>query len=196
MSTVDLKPAARRLAGVLHEVTDDQMANPTPCPAYDVGDLLDHIGSLTLAFTDAARKAPPAPGAEARGDASLLPGDWREVIPRDLEALVEAWRQPEAWTGMTKAGPFDLPGEVAGLVVLDELVLHGWDLARACGQDYGDIEPATLDVVHGFVIQFSGEGSEQSRDGLFGPPVAVPDDAPLFDRVLGLAGRDPAWSPA
>jgi hypothetical protein len=23
----------------------------------------------------------------------------------------------------------------------------------------------------------------------------VPDDAPLLDRVIGLTGRDPAWSP-
>jgi hypothetical protein len=33
------------------------------------------------------------------------------------------------------------------------------------------------------------------RDGLFGPVVEVPDDAPLLDRVIGLTGRDPAWSP-
>jgi hypothetical protein len=29
--------------------------------------------------------------------------------------------------------------------------------------------------------------------GLFGPPVPVPDDAPLLARLLGLTGRDPAW---
>ena len=49
----------------------------------------------------------------------------------DLDALVDAWHDPGAWQGMTKAGPFELPGEVAGVVALDELVLHGWDLAVA-----------------------------------------------------------------
>ena len=194
MSTVDLEPAARRVADLLGGIDDEQMAGPTPCPAYTLGDLVDHISGLTLAFTDAARKVPPHPGAKASGDASRLPADWRDRIPRDLEALVEAWRRPEAWTGMTKAGPHDLPGEVAGLVVLDELVLHGWDVARASGQDFGEVDPATLAVVHRFIAQATAESNP--REDLFGPPVAVPDDAPLLDQTLGLAGRDPHWAPA
>jgi hypothetical protein len=37
---------------------------------------------------------------------------------------------------MTEVGGNTLPGEVTGVVALDEVVLHGWDLARATGQDY------------------------------------------------------------
>jgi uncharacterized protein (TIGR03086 family) len=95
---------------------------------------------------------------------------------------------------MTRAGGIELPGEVAGLVALDELVVHGWDVARATGQAY-ECDPQSLEAVQGFVAQFSEPGLEAERAGLFGPVVDVPDDAPLLDRVIGLTGRDPAWSP-
>jgi uncharacterized protein (TIGR03086 family) len=94
---------------------------------------------------------------------------------------------------MTQAGGVELPGEVAGLVALDELVVHGWDIARASGQTY-HCDRALLEAVHGFVAQFSGPGQEAAREGLFGPVVEVPEEAPLLDRVIGLTGRDPAWS--
>src|SRR5688572_23481646 len=131
-ATVDLEPAARRMARLVEAVPDERLADPTPCEEYSVGDLLDHIGGFALAFRAAAVKQ-PLDGAPA-GDAANLGADWRRRIPADLLALAEAWRDPSAWEGMTAAGGVDLPGEVAGGVALDELLLHGWDLAKATGQ--------------------------------------------------------------
>ena len=91
---------------------------------------------------------------------------------------------------MTAAGGVDLPGDKAGAVALDELVLHGWDLAKATGQPAGYEGPG-LESVYEMVSHFRSAGVE----GLFGPAVDVPDSAPLFERILGLAGRDPAWAP-
>jgi len=194
MTPVDLEPAARRLADLVSGVPDGSLDGPTPCPDYSVGDLVDHVGGLALAFTGAATKTAAGTGAQApSGDRSRLGDDWRTRIPQDLAAMAAAWRDPAAWTGMTQAGGVDLPGEEAGLVALDELVVHGWDLARATGQAY-ECDPPTLEAVHGFVAQFpaSGEGRPES---LFGPVVDVAEDAPLLDRVIGLTGRDPSWSP-
>ncbi len=73
-------------------------------------------------------------------------------------------------------------------------MIHGWDVARASRQHF-DCDPGLLEAVHGFVAQFAGPGQEAAREGLFGPVVAVPGDAPLLDQVVGLTGRDPAWSP-
>jgi uncharacterized protein (TIGR03086 family) len=195
MSLVDLEPAARRLGDLVGDIPDELLDAPTPCPAYTLGDLVDHVGGAALAFTGAATKdRGDAPSQGPSGDASRLSDDWRTRIPRDLAALADAWRDPDAWTGMTKAGGVELPGEVAGLVALDELVVHGWDVARAMGQSY-DCDAPSLEAVHAFVSQFSEPGQEEARAGLFGPVVGVPEDAPLVDRVIGLTGRDPAWSP-
>ncbi|HEV8207635.1 MAG TPA: TIGR03086 family metal-binding protein [Acidimicrobiia bacterium] len=195
MSLVDLEPAARRLGDLVGDIPDELLDAPTPCPAYTLGDLVDHVGGAALAFTGAATKdRGDATSQGPSGDASRLSDDWRTRIPRDLAALADAWRDPDAWTGMTKAGGVELPGEVAGLVALDELVVHGWDVARAMGQSY-DCDAPSLEAVHAFVSQFSEPGQEEARAGLFGPVVDVPEDAPLVDRVIGLTGRDPAWSP-
>ena len=189
MSTqLDLGPAARRLADLVAAVPDEALDRPTPCARYTVGDLLDHIAGFAVAFTAAARKT-PLDGAPP-GDASRLPADWRERIPRQLITAAQAWSDPDAWTGMTAAGGVDLPGDVAGAVALDELVIHGWDLAKATDQPAGYAGPG-LDSVYETVSHFRAAGVE----GLFGPAAPVPDGAPLFDRILGLAGRDPAWVP-
>jgi uncharacterized protein (TIGR03086 family) len=190
---IDLGSAATEMARLVDNVGDDMLDRPTPCPDYTLGDLLEHVGGLALAFTGAAKKDTGESGAQGpAGDASRLGTDWRTRIRRDLDALAAAWRDPEAWTGMTRAGGVDLPGEIAGLVALDELVIHGWDVARASGQSFA-VEPPVLEAVYAFV-QPIADGPPEEREGLFGPPVAVSDDAPLLDRVIGCTGRDPSWT--
>jgi uncharacterized protein (TIGR03086 family) len=195
-TVVDLGPAARQMAELVANVPDGVLDAPTPCPDYRLGDLLEHVGTMAVAFTAAATKETEGIGRRRpTGDAANLADDWRERIPRDLARLAEAWRAPLAWTGRTLVGGADLPGEMAGVVALDELVLHGWDVARATGQPF-DVEPASLRVVHGLVADFATPERAEQRAGLFGPVVEVGDDEPLLHRVLGLSGRDPHWSPS
>jgi uncharacterized protein (TIGR03086 family) len=192
---IDLEPATRQMAALIGGVTDAQLGNPTPCPDYSVGDLVDHIGGLSLAFTAAARKDLSGPAGQGpSGDGARLGPDWRREFPTRLAALAEAWRVPSAFEGMTQAGGIDLPGEVAALVALDEVVVHGWDLARATGQRY-ECDESTLEAVRGFVSQFAAPDQDAESNGLFGPAIPVAADAPLLDRVIGLTGRDPSWSP-
>jgi uncharacterized protein (TIGR03086 family) len=183
------------MADLIANVPDDRLDGPTPCPDYTLRDLVEHVDGLSLAFAAAAAKdvGQLTEGAPA-GDGQRLADGWRTRIPQQLAAMAAAWQDPDAWQGMTRAGGIDLPGEVAGVVALDELVIHGWDVARASGQDY-DCDPAALEAIHGFVAEVAAAG-EEGRQGLFGPPVDVGDSAPLLDRVIGLTGRDPAWSPA
>jgi len=71
------------------------------------------------------------------------------------------------------------------------VVVHGWDIAVASGQQFRS-EPELLEAAYGFAQQAVAR-SPNGTPGLFGPPVPIPDDAPLLDRLLGLTGRDPAW---
>jgi uncharacterized protein (TIGR03086 family) len=191
---LDLHPATREVARLLDGVTDDQLSAPSPSDC-DVATLLDHLMGLTTSFTKAAEKSTPPGGSRPplASGANLDP-DWRAKLPGQLDALAQAWSKPSAWEGMTEVGGITLPGEVTGLVALDEVVLHGWDLARATGQDFR-CDPASAEAVLGFTERTAQPDQAASRTGLFGPVVPVADDAPTFDRALGFAGRDPAWTP-
>lgn len=195
MDHTDLGSAADRITKLLAHVGDDQLDAPTPCPDYRVGDLIEHIGGLAPAFANAASKGGgPMAELSGSGDSTRLAADWRDQIPAALSRLAASWRDPSAWNGMTRVGGIDLPGEIAGAVALDELVLHGWDLARAIGRDYdaGDDE---IEACIGFVAPTAEPGQEAMRQGIFGPVVDVPADAPRLHQLLGLAGRDPSWAP-
>ncbi|MGW6685463.1 TIGR03086 family metal-binding protein [Streptomyces sp. NPDC054961] len=189
----DLGPQARIVARLAEGVPDARLADPTPCPAYTVGDLLGHLAGLAVAFRDAARKELGPTTDTAPGPAApSLPAAWRDELPRVLGELAEAWKDPAAWTGMTRAGGVDLPGEIAAAVAADELLVHGWDLARATGQEYAP-DQAALQASYRFLLAAAED--ESRGGGIFGPVVPVPDDAPLLDRTIGLSGRDPGWTP-
>ncbi|MDT0380401.1 TIGR03086 family metal-binding protein [Streptomyces sp. DSM 42041] len=197
----DLRDAADRVAALVAEIRDDELGGPTPCEDMSVGALLDHLMGLTLAFRLAAEKVsaprgedgapPPGPGEPS---ADRLDPAWRSELPARLDALVTAWRSPAAWEGEAEAGGVVMPAEVMGLVAMNELVVHGWDVARATGRPYA-CAPETVDGILVFLRRTAEETGGQGAPGLFGPVVPVPGDAPPLDRAVGLAGRDPAWRP-
>jgi len=191
----DLRPAAEEMTRLVSEVRDDQLGDPTPCPAYTLGDLLDHVRDLAEAFTLAGRKEQPPAGSQPPqpGNAALLTGDWRGQTATWLRRLAEAWADPAAWEGTSWIAGAEMPASVIGLVATNELVAHGWDVARATGAQL-TVDEAALAAAAEFVAMMSGPGSEEMRGDAFGPPVPVGPEAGPLDRVVAGNGRDPAWS--
>jgi uncharacterized protein (TIGR03086 family) len=188
---LDLGPAADQMAAIVLNIREEQLAEPTPCNRTRVADMLTHVHGLSIAFRDAAAKiSGPTTSSPASADGAELPRDWRYSIQARLAELAEAWRAPEAWQGETMAGGLTMPAEVCGSVVNNELVLHGWDLAVATGQPY-QVAPENLEASWQFVLNTPDE--PEAREGLFGPRLPIADDAPLLDRTLAYAGRDPQW---
>ena len=186
----EIEVAARRLAAVVSAVDDAELAGPTPCADFTVAALLDHIDGFVAAFTAVGTKTrtgddgPPAPA-----DASHLRGDWRSGLPDGLDALIEAWRADDAYAGTASAGGFELPADAVAVIAIEEMVVHGWDLARATGQAY-ECTAAELAVVDEFFGQF---GPEQ-RSGAYEPAREVGVSASHLGRVIAESGRDPAWT--
>lgn len=183
--------AAAPVVQVVREIKPDQLGSPTPCAEYDVRELVNHLLVWGPPQEGAARKeiVPPA-GSEA--DLDLTGGDWAGDLEAHIDRLVAAWSEPAAWTGVTHlGGPTEMPAALVGSMVAGELVVHGWDLARATGQH---VEWDDDLVAH--LLDEMGKTAELGREmGIFGPEVAVPATASTMDRLLALTGRDPGWRP-
>jgi len=190
---LDLTPATGMLTQLVTDIGEDQLGVPTPCRGATVADLLDHLDGLCLAFTAAAAKDPAAGSQAPSADGSRLGPDRRIRLSDRLAHLASAWQDETAWAGLTRAGGVDLPGEVAGQVAINEVVVHGWDIAAATRHGYA-CEAELIQAAYAFVRAAVAQNPDGSP-GLFGPPVSVPDSAPLLDRLIGLTGRDPAWQP-
>ena len=186
---IDLTPACDQMVDLLGRIAVDQLALPTPCSEYTVRDLIDHVDGVAVGSTATARGAElPAAGPGARsGPDAGVEGDWLKRVGKHVWAVGEAWLNPAAWRGGTVAAGVDLSNELWGKITLTELVVHGWDLAKATGLPFELAEP-TLRACYEHVVEFVPNAPVS---GLWAPPIQVPDDAPLIDRLVAVTGRTP-----
>ena len=183
---IDLKPACRGMTEVVARIAEDRFDDPTPCPEYTVADLIDHVDHVTRGATALAQGDGDGLAAASAPEPVHLEPDWPDVVAQRLAALGAAWDDPAAWEGSGVPGS-DLSNETWAKIALTELVVHGWDLARATGQPFelpGPTLQACLDHVAAFV-------PDAPVPELWGPPVDVPADADLIDRIVAITGRTP-----
>jgi uncharacterized protein (TIGR03086 family) len=187
-----LRAVLDELAGVVGAISPGQQDGPTPCTEYTVRQLRDHVlGWLTTfadGFADPGGQAPQADISEYHTAA-----DPAAEVRSAADRLGQALRDGAAQRPL-RLGEAAMPGEIALGMILWEYQVHGWDLARATGQKWSpptEAAQASLSFAPAMLTDdYQGQGKA------FAPPVDVPAGAPPLDRLLGLSGRDPAWSPA
>lgn len=108
-------------------VPAEQLTAATPCADFTVADLFSHLGGVLPDSERAARKLPRA----AEPVAALTEP---AAVAACAERAAAAWREPDALADTTEFGPGAMPAAFAAAITLQELALHGWDLARATGR--------------------------------------------------------------
>ncbi len=157
----------------------DKLDSPTPCEEWDVRTLLNHMLETQHYFAAAGRgeegATPPSPEPP-----ELIGSDPVADFTEARAQIVSAFEQD---------GVVERTGPLLGIAFSDQL-LHGWDLARATGQDAEmpeGLAAAAYEAIH-------GRFTDEQRKGVFGPELPVADDASAQDKLLAYTGRNPSPS--
>ena len=166
-------------------VRPEHLPLPTPCRDWDVRLLLNHIIGGNYMFAEVAAGG----RADATGDMDdhTLPDPGSTYIA-SADAVLAAWAEPGAMDRRVHMPFGDIPAPAAASIHFLDVVVHGWDLARATGQDTvieADLAAEALDISHGLL------SAELRATGVFGPEVPISADDPLHDRLAAFMGRRP-----
>lgn len=181
---------AAEAARLARTVRAEQLDAPaTPCAGWDVRGLINHWVLYT------------SHGMEHRALRTELPeeliardftadADWAERYAAQLDRAVAAWSDPAVWEGTIGAGDAASPAADTAAMLIEETALHGWDVARATGQEFRLSDEAAAYVLQ--VVEKTAALYRQYEG--FAAEVDTADRATGFDRALALSGRDPQWT--
>lgn len=176
-----LEQALNQTGTVISHVRADQAGLPTPCTEFDVRALLNHIVyDVTLFAAGVSGGKPGAPDADLIGD------DWMGAYDSARAALLAAWRQKDL-EGTIKTRMGELPATWAVGQHTANLAVHAWDVATATRQST-KLDPTVARAA----LDWARENLKpEYRGKAFGPEVEVPENAPIYERLVGFFGRDP-----
>ena len=165
-------------------VKDGQWHDPTPDEEWDVRTLVNHVVSGNFWVAPLVEgKTIEEVGDRYEGD--LLGDNPVAAYEQSAKEAAAAVNAPGAMQASCAVSYGPVPGEVyVGHRFIDVLI-HGWDLAKATGQDTtlpADLVEAAFEVV------------EPQRDllaasGMFGSDVKVPEGADRQTQLLAELGR-------
>jgi uncharacterized protein (TIGR03086 family) len=171
-SVVVLSRALDQTGDVLARIHADQLSQPTPCGDWDVARLIAHVVETPRKFIEMAKGGKPDWAAEP----PPIDGEWTAAFRTAADDLIHLWHQAG-----DQADPSQVDWQTA------EFAVHSWDLARATGQSVELDE----EVARRGLAFMTDALTAKNRGDAFGPEIAVPEDAPVYERIAAFAGRDP-----
>jgi uncharacterized protein (TIGR03086 family) len=181
-----LRLALDGTGGLVSGVRAGQWDGPTPCPEMTVRDLVVHMVAGNYVFAE-IMGGTPLPQARAAAGKVTPDGDLAAQFRDAADLVAGAFGQPGALEREVVIPAGAMPGIGALHIRVIEMLVHGWDLARATGQ------PASFpDDLAEAEIAFARRALEAlpADRRPFDPPQPVADDAPGIDRLAALLGRE------
>jgi uncharacterized protein (TIGR03086 family) len=177
-----LEEACGVVAGIVANITPEQMHLPTVNDDWDVRALINHlVRGNVWAVQNLETGGAPRPTEDLIGERSPA-----EAFSESAQDMIAAFRAPGA-LGKMVAMPFgEIPGAGLALFRTGDLVGHAWDLAVATGQDR-NIAPEMCETV----LEMSRkrlEGIDRARSP-FKEIVEVSEEACPADRLAGFLGK-------
>lgn len=151
-----------------------KLGNDTPCDKWDVRTLMNHMLDTQNYFV-----------STARGEKATLSPDPPDRLSKDPVADFKRARATTIET-FGEPGVIDKTG-ISIVAAFGDQLIHGWDLAKATGQDTtmpSGLPEAAYELIH-------GRFDDDQRKGVFKPEIAVPANASAQDKLLAYTGRKP-----
>jgi uncharacterized protein (TIGR03086 family) len=180
MSAENLDRAVAATAPVIDAVDVEQLALPSPCASWTVGDIINHIVDAQGFFAGAVG------GEVAAVDATADPhGAFHAVTAASRSAFAA-----EGAMERTVTMPFgEMPGSAVVNLAAGDLFVHGWDIARATGQSTdldAELAERLLANARGMLPP---EARGPDGEAAFGPEQQAPAGACAADRLAAFMGR-------
>jgi uncharacterized protein (TIGR03086 family) len=179
--------AMTQTEAIVAAVEPGQLTLPTPCPDYDVRALLSHIvGGLNRVAI--AGEGGDALARPARADD--VPDDgWLAAYQEASGRAQKAWADDAKLDALVEVPWGKIPGRFAIAGYIQEILTHGWDLARATGQPAEGDPDLALFALAGAkrILPPERRGGEIP----FGLVVQVPPEAAPYAQLAAWLGRQP-----
>ena len=169
---------------IVGAIKDGQWHDATPTTEWDVRQLLNHIVSGNW-WVRPLVEGKTIEEVGDRFDGDVLGADPKAAYRQSAEDAGAAFKAPGAMAAACAVSYGPVPGEIYASHRFIDVLIHGWDLAKATGQDTSlppDLVEACFEVIEPQKDLLVGSG-------VFGSEVKVPSGADRQTELLAMLGR-------
>lgn len=179
-----LETALANTTRLVEGIGPDQWEASTPCAQWNVRELVQHTVGVMANFAGGAAGTGIV-GDPADFDLGDDPGAACAAAARDC---VNNWRQRGELESNIALGDNDFPGAIGLNINMLDAYVHGWDVAKATGQD-AQLDDALCAGMLAFAQQAIPAAPREGDN--FWAVVDTPAEASVADQLLGYLGRQP-----